>query len=347
MLKEKIIRYSRKIGIDQIGFTSADVFQELKGRLMKQQAEGYQSGFEEPDIDKRTEPKRLLADARSIIAIAIAYPSKMTSVPRGTTEERRGMFCRASWGCDYHVVLKEKLRLLADFIQNEVEGAACTPMVDTGALVDRAVAERAGIGWSAKNCSIISPEFGSYIYLGELLTNVELEPDQPLESRCGSCNKCIDACPTNAFVGPGQLNAQRCIAYLTQTKTTIPEEFREVIGNRLYGCDTCQVVCPENHKRDFHLHAELEADPVLAKPLLKPILQLSNRAFKEQFGRVAGSWRGKTPIQRNAIYALAFFKDKSSLPLLRECSVDHRAVIREAADWAIDEIETAEKPRDE
>ncbi len=342
MLKDKLIQYSQEIGIDQIGFTTADVFQTLKGRLEEQQSKGYQSGFEEPDISKRTEPKRLLSDAHSIIAIAIAYPSKMSAPPKGGAGERRGIFCRASWGMDYHQLLKQKLRLLEAFIQKEVPAAKCISMVDTGELVDRAVAERAGIGWSAKNCSIISPKFGSYIYLGELVTNLVFEPDIPVESKCGDCRKCIDACPTQAFVAPGQLDAKRCIAFLTQTKTAIPEIFRDKIGNRLYGCDTCQVVCPLNQKLDFHLHPALEPDPGIARPLLKPILNLSNRQFKSQFGTVAGSWRGRTPIQRNAIYALAFFKDRSSLPLLKELTYDQRDVIRDAAEWAIAEIESVE-----
>ena len=121
-------------------------------------------------------------------------------------------------------------------------------MVDTGELADRAVAERAGIGWSAKNCSIITPEFGSYVYLGEMITNIPFAPDQPMEDECGDCTLCLDACPTGALIQGGQLNAQRCIAFLTQTKTPIPEEFRAKIGNRVYGCDTCQTVCPKNRR---------------------------------------------------------------------------------------------------
>jgi epoxyqueuosine reductase len=338
-LKQEIIEYSKTIGIDKIGFASADVFTELKERLRRQQELGYQSGFEEPDIEKRTNPSLLLSGAKSIIAIALAYPSKMKNAPHSTKEERRGIFCRASWGKDYHHILRERLQKLEQFILEKVPNAQLKSMVDTGELADRAVAERAGIGWSGKNCSIITPEFGSYVYLGEMITNIPFPPDIPMEDRCGTCNKCIEVCPTGALVQGGQLNAQRCIAFLTQTKGFLADEFRDKIGNRLYGCDTCQTVCPENKGKDFHLHPEMEPDPEIAKPKLKPLLHISNREFKEKFGYIAGSWRGKKPIQRNAILALAHYKDKTAIPdLLKLLNEDSRPVIRGTAAWALGKI---------
>ncbi|MGX1900369.1 tRNA epoxyqueuosine(34) reductase QueG [Thermolongibacillus altinsuensis] len=338
-LKKEIIEYSRTIGIDKIGFASADPFTELKERLYQQQQLGYQSGFEEPDIEKRTNPSLLLPHARSIIAIALAYPSKMKNAPRSTREERRGIFCRASWGQDYHRILRDRLEKLEQFILERVPNAKLKSMVDTGELVDRAVAERAGIGWSGKNCSIITPEFGSYVYLGEMLTNIPFPPDTPIEDQCGTCNKCVEMCPTGALVQGGQLNAQRCIAFLTQTKGFIADEFREKIGNRLYGCDTCQLVCPKNKGKDFHLHPEMEPDPEIAKPKLKPLLHLSNREFKEKFGHLSGAWRGKKPIQRNAILALAHYKDETAIDdLLKLLKEDPRPVIRGTAAWALGKI---------
>ncbi|WP_338780438.1 tRNA epoxyqueuosine(34) reductase QueG [Metabacillus sp. FJAT-52054] len=342
-LKEEVIAYSKTIGIDKIGFASADTFETLKGRLLMQQELGYQSGFEEPDIEKRTNPGLLVPKAKSIIAIALAYPSKMKNAPKSTREDRRGIFCRASWGKDYHDVLREKLSKLEEFLKEKSPDVRVKSMVDTGELSDRAVAERAGIGWSGKNCATITPEFGSYVYLGEIVTNIPFEPDQPIEDQCGTCNKCVDVCPTGALVQGGQLNAQRCIAYLTQTKGFLPEEFRTKIGNRLYGCDTCQTVCPENKGKDFHLHEEMEPDPELAKPSLKPLLSMSNREFKDKFGHVSGSWRGKKPIQRNAIIALAHYKDTTALPdLYKLVKDDPRPVIRGTAAWAIGKIGQAE-----
>lgn len=338
-LKEELIQYANEIGVDKIRFASADTFDSLKDRLILHESLGYLSGFEEPDIEKRTNPALLLPKAKSIVAIALAYPSKMKDAPRSTKDARRGIFCRASWGTDYHVVLKKKLDMLEEFLRSKHEDIRTKSMVDTGELSDRAVAERAGIGFSAKNCMIITPEFGSYVYLAEMITNVPFEPDEKIEDQCGTCNKCVDSCPTGALVNPGQLNSQRCISFLTQTKGFLPDEFRSKIGNRLYGCDTCQTVCPINKRKDFHLHPEMEPDPEIAKPLLKPLLTISNREFKEKYGHVSGSWRGKKPIQRNAILALAHFKDASALPdLVDLMHKDPRPVIRGTAAWAIGKI---------
>jgi epoxyqueuosine reductase len=338
-LQDELIQYSKTIGIDKIGFASASPFSELKERLIHQQELSYQSGFEEPDIEKRSNPKLVLPKAKSIIAIALAYPSKLENAPKSTRSERRGIFCRASWGQDYHDVLRDRLKKLEEFLIKRVPDIRVKSMVDTGELSDRAVAERAGIGWSGKNCAIITPEFGSYVYLGEMITTIPFIPDQPIEDRCGTCTKCIDACPTGALIQGGQLDSNKCIAFITQTKGFLADEYREKIGNRLYGCDTCQLVCPENKGRDFHFHEEMEPDPEIVKPLLKPLLSMSNREFKERFGSISGSWRGKKPIQRNAILAIAHFKDETAVPdLTKLLTEDSRPVIRGTAAWALGKI---------
>lgn len=335
-LKQEIIKYSKQIGIDKIGFTTAEPFMELKNRLIRQQQLNYQSGFEEPDIEKRVTPALLLDEPHSIISIALAYPAKMKVRFQSKKGERRGIFCRASWGVDYHHILRDRLKKLESFILSKVPDARVKSMVDTGELSDRAVAERAGIGWSGKNCAIITPEFGSYVYLGELLTSIPFEPDQPIEDQCGTCNKCLEACPTGALVQGGQINAQRCIGFLTQTKDFVPDEFREKIGNRIYGCDSCQTSCPLNKGKDFHFHEEMDSNTELNKPLLRPILKMSNREFKERFGHLAGSWRGKKPIQRNAILALAHFRDETAIPdLIDIMKTDSRPVLRGTAAWAL------------
>lgn len=338
-LKNELKEYAKSIGVDKIGFTSASPFDEMKNRLKRQQELNFQSGFEEKDIEKRTNPKGLLPEGESIIAIALAYPSKMKDPPSGKKGERRGIFARASWGLDYHAAVRERLDLIEKWLRERVPDVVVKSMVDTGELVDRAVAERAGIGWSGKNCSIITPEFGSYVYLGEMITNIPFPPDQPIENACGDCRLCLDACPTGALVDAGQLNAKRCIAYLTQTKEFLPDEFRTKIGNRLYGCDTCQIVCPKNKGKTNWIHGEFMPDPELAKPLLEPLLKLSNKEFKRKFGSMAGTWRGKKPIQRNAILALAHFKEQSAVPILIELlKEDERPVIRGTCAWALGKI---------
>jgi epoxyqueuosine reductase len=328
------------LGIDKIGVAAADPFVELKDILLRHREKGFESGFEEKDLDKRTVPSLSLAEPRSIISIAVAYPSKLMDAPRSEKGAYRGILSRSAWGLDYHQVLRNRLQRLEAWIRERVPEARIESMVDTGALVDRAVAERAGIGWVGKNCAVITPEFGSWVYLGEMITNLPLPPDTPVTESCGDCTICIDACPTGALVGPGQLNAQRCISFVTQTKGHIEDDsMKEKIGNRLYGCDTCQIVCPKNKGKNWTQHPELQPDPEQVKPLLLPLLQMTNREFKERFGSSSAAWRGRKPIQRNAILALGHFKDASAVPALSQLLLqDERAEIRSAAAWSLGRI---------
>lgn len=335
-LKEELLQALPQLGIDKLGFASAEPFTDLLERLRRHREMGYESGFEERDLDKRTDPQLHLPVARSILSIAVAYPSRMPDPPRSGPGAPRGMMARSAWGEDYHRVLADRLDRLADFIRERVPEARTVSMVDTGALSDRAVAERAGIGWVGKNCSIITPEFGSWVYLGELITDLPFPPDTPLGDDCGDCTLCLEACPADAFAGPRQLDAKRCLSYWTQSKDIIPEEFRVPLGNRLYGCDTCQQVCPKNKGVHPVYQTGVLPDPEQAKPLLLPILAMSNKEFKEAFGRTAAAWRGKKPIQRNAVLALGLFRDPETLPALRQVLLtDPRPELRAAAAWSI------------
>ncbi len=334
-----MIAAAPSLGIDKIGVASADPFTSLKQILLRHRELGRESGFEEPDLDKRTNPALLFDNPQSIIAIAIAYPSKLKEPPRSEPGERRGIMSRSAWGTDYHRVLRDRLAKLEAWLREREPGLRVESMVDTGALSDRAVAERAGIGWSAKNCSIISPELGSWIYLGEMITNLPLAPDTPITEGCGSCTKCIDACPTDALVGPGQLNASRCISFVTQTKGMISDEFMRKIGNRLYGCDTCQIVCPVNRGKNWTHHPELQPDNELAKPLLLPLLTIGNKEFQSRYGQTSSAWRGKKPIQRNAVIALGNFKEAAAVPdLIGVLERDPRPVLRGTAAWSLSRI---------
>ncbi|GIQ69192.1 tRNA epoxyqueuosine(34) reductase QueG [Xylanibacillus composti] len=338
-LKEELRAKAPELGIDKLGFASAEPFTTLKGILERHRELGRESGFEEPDLEKRTRPELSHEDPRSILSIAVAYPSKMKNPPRSEPGAYRGILSRSAWGEDYHKVLRDRLTKLEAWIQDRIPEARTVSMVDTGALVDRAVAERAGIGWTGKNCAVITPEFGSWVYLGELITNLPFPPDTPVTEQCGDCTLCIDACPTGALVGPGQLHAGSCVSFLTQTKESVSDEMKKKIGNRLYGCDTCQIVCPHNKGKHWDHHEELRPDPDIAKPLLKPLLTLSNREFKERFGTSAAAWRGKKPIQRNAVIALGNFKDRTAIPeLIRILQKDERPVLRETSAWALGQI---------
>lgn len=344
-LKQEIIEYSRTIGIDAIGFTTAEPFEELRPKLIEYFDKGYASGFEESDIELRIDPKKSLPTAETIIAIAVGYPNKLPNAPKSTKGARRGMFARASWGMDYHSLLRKRLNLLEEFIKERVPDADCLSMVDTGVLSDRAVAERAGLGYAAKNGFILNKDLGTWTYLGEMLTSIKLPVDSPVMDSCLDCTICIDRCPTGALVGNGQLNSQKCISFLTQTKGFLPDEYRSKMGNRLYGCDTCQQVCPKNRGINTE-QSDIELEPLKLKPLLEPLLQMSNKMFKNEYGHLAGSWRGKKTIQRNAIIALAHFKEESALPTLKEVSInDERPVIKGTAYWAIGQI-AGERERD-
>lgn len=342
-LKERIIAESQRIGIDKIGFASAAPFSNLEESLKEQVALGYNSGFEHQNIPERIDPSLKQPGAQSIIAIALAYPTKASyEIPR---DDKRGQFARASWGIDYHDILQEKLQQLIAFIRKqaaddaEAEHWALRPQVDTGELVDVAVAQRAGLGFIGRNGLLITEEFGSWVYLGEIVTNIPFEPDQPVPFGCGDCTRCITACPTNALLGDGRMNAKRCLSYQTQTKGMMPTEYRKKIRNVIYGCDICQQVCPYNQGKDFHFHPEMEPALDEVFPKLQPMLKMSNKAFNQQFGHLAGAWRGKKSLQRNAIIALANLGDRSALPLLKELvETDPRPVIRGTAIWAISRL---------
>ncbi|MBO0432511.1 tRNA epoxyqueuosine(34) reductase QueG [Enterococcus sp. DIV0660C] len=338
-LKEEIIRESKRLGIDKIGFTTAEPFDHLKESLEEQKAAGHTSGFEHPVIEERLYPEKTFDHPQSIISIALAYPTKIhEEIPK---DEKRGQFARASWGIDYHDILRDRLNRLIEFIttrgkqwQTEEEWRFA-PQVDTGELIDVAVAQRAGLGFIGRNGLLITEEFGSFVYLGEIVTNIVFEPDEPGVFGCGDCTRCIDGCPTKALLGDGRMNAQRCLSYQTQTKGMMPEEYRKKMRNVIYGCDICQLVCPYNRGKDFHFHEEMEPKVDEVYPKLKPMLSISNKEFNQQFGHLAGSWRGKKPLQRNALIALANLGDRESLPEIANCLKDIRPVIRGTAAWAI------------
>ncbi|MGK9043337.1 tRNA epoxyqueuosine(34) reductase QueG [Mammaliicoccus vitulinus] len=341
-LKQEVIEYAHSIGIDSIGFTTADPFDELKQKLEDYHSKGYASGFEESDIELRTVPKLSLPSARSIIAIAVGYPNKLKGAPKSVKGDRRGMFARASWGQDYHTIMRNRLDKLSLFLQEKVPDVEVKSMVDTGVLSDRSVAERAGLGFEGKNGFIINEELGTWSYLGEMLVSIPFKPDDPVIDSCGDCNICVDRCPTGALVGNGQLNSQKCISFLTQTKGYLKDEYRYKIGNRLYGCDTCQQVCPRNRGINTE-HDDIILEPEVLKPRLVPLLKMSNKEFKNTYGHLAGAWRGKKPIQRNAIIALAHFNEESAIPDLKDVALtDPRPMIRGTAFWAIGQIQGEE-----
>ena len=335
-LKDKIIQLSQEIGISKIGFTTADDFAYLEKSLRAGVEEGRTTGFEHKNIEERLNPKLSLDSARTIISIAVAYPRRLPQQPQKTAY-RRGKITPNSWGLDYHYILQDKLERLARGIEELTADFEYKGMVDTGALVDTAVARRAGIGFIGKNGLVISKEFGSYMFLGELITNLELEPDQPVDYDCGDCNRCVEACPTSCLLGDSTMDARRCLSFQTQDKGMMDLEFRKKIKTVIYGCDICQICCPYNKGIDSPPIVDI--DPDLAQPELIPFLDLTNGQFKEKFGLIAGSWRGKNILQRNAIIALANAHDRSAIPKLLEIIDKGQNPIHAAtAIWALGEL---------
>ncbi|MGV2999433.1 tRNA epoxyqueuosine(34) reductase QueG [Streptococcus suis] len=335
-IKEEIIKLSQEIGISKIGFTTADDFDYLEKSLRAGVEEGRTTGFEHKNIEERIRPRLSLESAKTIISIAVAYPRHLPVKPV-KTQYKRGKITPNSWGLDYHYILQDKLERLARGIEQLTEGLEYKAMVDTGALVDTAVARRAGIGFIGKNGLVISKEFGSYMFLGELVTNLDIEPDHPVDYDCGDCNRCVEACPTSCLIGDSTMDARRCLSFQTQDKGMMDLEFRKKIKTVIYGCDICQICCPYN--KGISSPPVVEVDPDLAEPELIPFLDLFNGQFKEKFGMIAGSWRGKNILQRNAIIALANANDRSAIPKLIEIIDRKQNPIHMAtAIWALSQL---------
>ncbi|TCD46693.1 tRNA epoxyqueuosine(34) reductase QueG [Streptococcus sp. X16XC17] len=335
-IKEEIKKLAQEIGISKIGFTTADDFAYLEKSLQAAAEEGRTTGFEHKNIAERIDPKLTMASAKSIISIDVAYPRFLPQQPQ-KTQYKRGKITPNSWGMDYHYIMQDKLERLARGIEALIADFEYKGMVDTGALVDTAVARRAGTGFIGKNGLVISKEFGSYIFLGELITNLEIEPDSPVDYGCGDCNRCVEACPTSCLLGDSTMDARRCLSFQTQDKGMMDLEFRKKIKTVIYGCDICQICCPYN--KGVASPPVVEIDPDLAQPELIPFLELSNSQFKEKFGMIAGSWRGKNILQRNAIIALADSRDRSAIPKLLEIIDKKQNPVHMAtAIWALGEL---------
>ncbi len=337
----------QKAAVGAIGVASAEPFHDLTPILRRYYEEGRSSGFEHPLGRQRIDPSTLLPGAHSIVSIAVPYRTRKAVAMR-RPKGRRGVVSTYAWGRDYHPVLKEKLLLIADLLERAsgrtIRSLSC---VDTTPLVDRAVAQRAGIGFIGKNCMMITETHGSWVFLGALLTDLRIEP-RPLlipADSCGDCDLCLTACPTGALREPFVLDSQSCLSYLTQSKGIIAGEYREALGRRVWGCDTCQTVCPKNRVSLLAEEMAFTPDPELSFPDLKRIVTLSRRAFMREFGHTAAAWRGFHVWRRNAVIALGNARDPEALPLLLPLLYDTRPEIRASAAWALSRV-TVAKARD-
>ena len=333
-LKSIIIEKSKQLNIDKIGFTDGLPLYNIEEYLKSRLESGLQTEFEEEDIQRRIDPRLTFPECKSIIVIAISYNVYFNEKSDKTLT---GSLSKSSWGLDYHKVLKEKMDKLILEIKT-IKNFNYKSYVDTGPLVERELAHKAGIGYYGKNCSIINDDYGSFIFIGYIMTDLEIESNEEgLESECGECDLCIRACPTNALESY-KLNPKRCISYLTQTKDIIPVEFRSKMGIKLYGCDTCQQVCPKNKGVKFSSHNEFVPYITRGRMDVAELFSMSNREFKNKYGSMAGSWRGKNVLKRNAIISLGNMKDKKNAYLLNDINRKDNAFLIDYVDWARENI---------
>ena len=287
---------------------------------------------------RRGSPAALWPEARSVIALGMSYAPEGDPLALADAPDR-GRISVYAQGDDYHDVVKKRLKALARWLVAEA-GGDLKVFVDTAPVMEKPLAEAAGLGWQGKHTNLVSRADGSWLFLGAIYTTLELAPDRPHAERCGSCTRCLDACPTDAFPAPFQLDARRCISYLTiEHKGPIPEEFREAIGNRIYGCDDCLAVCPWNRfadaaraNRAFLPRAELTA------PALADLLALDDAGFRRVFAGSPIKRIGRNRMVRNAAIAAGNSGRAELIAPLRTLAEDEDAVVAEAARWALERL---------
>ena len=345
-MNSAIRQRAAELGFDDCRFTTATPpasAEKFQGWLAGKQ--NGEMAWLERNAEKRIEPQKVLAEAKSVICLAVSYAQSDELLPVAhhsspITRHYPGTVARYAQFKDYHDIIGEKLKALAAFV-NELGGGQATSLwyVDTGPILERDLAQRAGIGFVGKHTNLISRKLGNWIFLAEILTTLELPPDAPEKNHCGHCTRCISACPTNAITAPFELDARKCISYLTiELKGAIPIEFRKAIGNRIYGCDDCLAACPWNKfARAGHLmkpHARTD----LAAPDLIELLQLDDAGFKSRFAGTPMLRTKRRGLLRNVCVALGNVGDATALPALEKATLDHEPLIAEHARWAIAEI---------
>ena len=294
-------------------------------------------GYLDRNRHKRCDPQEVLSNARTILTLAVTYNNS----PSPSHSPNQGIIARYARYQDYHDVIGQQLATLTEFLHEHAEPETRSLWyIDTGPILERDLAQRSGLGFIGKHTNLISRQLGNWIFLAEILTTMELEPDPPETNRCGTCTRCIQACPTQAITAPFQLDARLCISYLTiELKGSIPEHLRPAIGQRIFGCDDCLEVCPWNrfakegrlmssHQReDFH------------QPRLVDWLALDQEGFKKKFSGTPMYRTKRRGLLRNVCVALGNAGDKAALPALEKASQDPEPLIAEHARWAIDCLE--------
>lgn len=337
-LKARAIRAALERGAGAVRVASAHPDETSRARMEAAFGRGDFATWRYDGVYARraADPRSLLRDARSVVCVAVPY-----AVPAGAQRTRmRGRVSNYAWSRDYHRRLTELLRAVA----TEIDDAAGAPVTavacDTRPLAERAFAARAGLGWIGKHTNLIAPRLGSFVFLGEIVTSLDLPPDAPLRKSCGTCRACVDACPTGALRGDYTIDANRCISDLTQRTDAIPLEMRPLIGDWVWGCDICQLVCPPTAQASQTAGSQwAPVDDESAAPQLTELLCLRSGGFKRRYERTAMGWRGAAVLRRNAAVALGNALDRSAVGALAvSLERDPHAMVRRHVAWALGRI---------
>ncbi len=338
-LKER----GRRLGFDLIGIAPAEppAHAEFYVQWLQRGYAGTMSYLQRPDaVERRIDPRRALDGARSVVVVAMNY----NNGDAGPIDDpSRPVVARYARGTDYHLVFEEKLAVLEQVLASELDSAVATrAYVDYGPVLERDHAQRAGLGWIGKNTVLIHPNLGSYLFLGVILTDAELIFDEPfLPDRCGSCVRCIDACPTGAIVAPRELDSRLCISYLTiELRGPIPRQLRPLIGNRIFGCDICQEVCPWNDDIETTSEPRFQPRDDVTGPELLELMRLNDSEFSERFADTPLARARRRGLLRNVAVALGNWGDESAIPVLIDGLRDPEPLVRGHSAWALGQIGT-------
>lgn len=292
--KSQIINFCNELGLDTIGFCNCRIFDELKAFFEERKLKGTENEFEEKDIQKRINPLLHMRNGKTIISIAFPYAYDLS-------DASDVYFSKYTWGKDYHTVVSDYLKKICDYIKNL--GGEAIYFVDSNELPERYIAYLCGIGFIGKNNMLITEKYGSYVFLGEIITDLNLEADKPITQKCGDCTLCLKACPTKA-INIGGSCPNICLSYITQKKHIEDSWFKKLDG-RLFGCDSCQNVCPYNKGVQLSKIEEFVPYEYMKNISLEELLSIDNKTFKEKYRNTSCGWRGKNILQRNAlIYAV-------------------------------------------
>lgn len=350
-LRDAIRDHALKLGFDAVGFAPAKLSPEARRQRLERLAEFLSQGFQGDmgwlgdRTEERIDPKTLWSDAKTVVSVALNYGP--TSDPRTVLQEReRAAVSVYAQGRDYHDVMKTRLKALGRFIWDTYRHDLKV-FVDTAPLMEKPAAQDVGHGWQGKHTNLVSRQFGSWLFLGELLLSIELPADAAETDHCGQCRACLDACPTGAFPAPYKLDARRCISYLTiEHEGPIDRTLRTALGNRVYGCDDCLAACPWNKFAQSARDAAFAPRPVLDAPLLADLATLDEQAFRARFSGTAVKRIGRNRFVRNVAYALGNSAvPGTSLPAVKKLLKDPSPLVRGAAVWALSQLAPSEFER--